>query len=209
MTSGNKLNRECWHFSLSQIQIYSSENSICLVTCACIKHPYAIGFAALALWKAGENNSKAGVTFLLQWRTYQYAGTHRPAVDMIIMITQQLIHGGFLMSNRTMSVLVAGAFAAALGSVSMLGAGSASAAMMTEADMMKMQAMTKKEVKSGKMEKCFGVALKGKNDCFAGAGTTCAGTSTKDYQGNAFKLVPTGSCTTMTTPKGHGSLKAI
>jgi len=34
------------------------------------------------------------------------------------------------------------------------------------------------------MEKCFGVALKGKNDCAAGPVTTCAGTSKIDYQGN-------------------------
>ncbi len=43
-------------------------------------------------------------------------------------------------------------------------------------------------------EKCFGVALKGNNDCKAGPGTTCAGTSTVDYQGNAWKYVDTGSC---------------
>lgn len=55
-------------------------------------------------------------------------------------------------------------------------------------------------------EKCYGVALKGQNDCAAGAGTTCAGTSKVDYQQNSWKLVPAGSCTTMTTPKGHGSL---
>ena len=105
------------------------------------------------------------------------------------------------MSNRLIASVVAGAFAVAIGSTV------ASAAMMTKADMMKMQAMTKKEVASGKMEKCFGVALKGANDCFAGAGTTCAGTSTKDYQGNAFKLVATGSCEAMKTPAGHGMLK--
>ena len=87
--------------------------------------------------------------------------------------------------------------------------GPATAAMMTKEQMMKMREMTKKEVASGKMEKCFGVALKGHNDCYAGAGTTCAGTASADYQGNAFKLVPTGSCTSMTTPKGHGSLKPI
>ncbi len=40
------------------------------------------------------------------------------------------------------------------------------------------------------MEKCYGVALAGQNDCKAGPGTTCAGTSTVDYQGNAWKLVP-------------------
>lgn len=46
-------------------------------------------------------------------------------------------------------------------------------------------------------EKCFGVALKGKNDCAAGPGTTCAGTSTVDYQGNAWKYVEAGSCEDM------------
>jgi uncharacterized membrane protein len=50
-------------------------------------------------------------------------------------------------------------------------------------------------------EKCFGVALAGQNDCAAGAGTTCAGTSKVDYQGNEFKLVPAGSCLTMELPK--------
>lgn len=51
-----------------------------------------------------------------------------------------------------------------------------------------------------KMEKCFGVALAGKNDCAAGAGTTCAGTSKVDYQGNAWTLVPEGTCMTMELP---------
>jgi uncharacterized membrane protein len=58
------------------------------------------------------------------------------------------------------------------------------------------------------MEKCFGVSLAGKNDCAAGAGTSCAGTSKADYQGNAWVLVEKGSCTTIKTPKGFGSLKA-
>jgi uncharacterized membrane protein len=56
------------------------------------------------------------------------------------------------------------------------------------------------------MEKCYGVALAGKNDCKAGAGTTCAGTSQVNYQGNAWKLVKAGTCTTTKTPKGFGSL---
>jgi len=56
------------------------------------------------------------------------------------------------------------------------------------------------------MEKCYGVSLAGKNDCKAGAGTTCAGTSKVDYQGNAWKLVKAGTCTQMKTPKGTGSL---
>ncbi|MEP7140871.1 MAG: DUF2282 domain-containing protein [Caldimonas sp.] len=55
-------------------------------------------------------------------------------------------------------------------------------------------------------EKCFGVALAGKNDCAAGAGTTCAGTSKVDYQGNSWKSVAKGTCTDITTPKGKGSL---
>lgn len=58
-------------------------------------------------------------------------------------------------------------------------------------------------------EKCYGVSLAGKNDCAAGPGTTCAGTSKVDYQGNAWKYVPKGTCTTMKTPKGMGSLTAI
>lgn len=58
------------------------------------------------------------------------------------------------------------------------------------------------------MEKCYGVAMAGKNDCKAGAGTSCAGTSKADYQGNAWKNVPTGTCVSIKTPKGTGSLTA-
>lgn len=58
------------------------------------------------------------------------------------------------------------------------------------------------------MEKCYGVAMAGKNDCKAGAGTSCAGTSKMDYQANAFKNVPVGTCVTIKTPKGMGSLTA-
>jgi uncharacterized membrane protein len=59
-------------------------------------------------------------------------------------------------------------------------------------------------------EKCFGVAMKGKNDCKAGAGTTCAGTSKVDYQGNAWSLVPKGTCektASKTSPTGFGQMK--
>jgi uncharacterized membrane protein len=59
-------------------------------------------------------------------------------------------------------------------------------------------------------EKCFGVALKGQNDCAAGPGTTCQGTSTTDYQGNSWKYVPQGTCTSITVPGGKkGSLTAL
>ena len=49
-------------------------------------------------------------------------------------------------------------------------------------------------------EKCFGVSLAGENDCAAGAGTTCAGTSTVDYQGNAWTLVDAGTCAEIDLP---------
>jgi len=62
---------------------------------------------------------------------------------------------------------------------------------------------------AGAKEKCYGVSLAGKNDCAAGPGTSCAGTSTKDYQGNAWKYVDKGTCTTIKTPKGKGSLKPV
>lgn len=109
------------------------------------------------------------------------------------------------MSNRTTAAVLACAFVAAMG-------GSASAASMgtmTEDQMMAKRQEVGAAVKDGKMEMCFGVALAGQNDCFAGPGTTCAGTSTTDYQGNAFKLEPVGTCTSITTPTGHGSLTPL
>ena len=63
---------------------------------------------------------------------------------------------------------------------------------------------------SSDKEKCYGVAMKGKNDCAAGPGTTCAGTSKMDYQGNAWTFVPAGTCEKMaspTSPNGMGQLK--
>jgi uncharacterized membrane protein len=63
---------------------------------------------------------------------------------------------------------------------------------------------------AAKKEKCFGVALKGQNDCAAGPGTTCQGTSTTDFQGNAWKFVQGGTCTTIDLPGGKkGSLKPV
>lgn len=59
-------------------------------------------------------------------------------------------------------------------------------------------------------EKCYGVALKGKNDCKAGPGTTCAGTSRVDYQSNSWKAVPKGTCEktkSATSPTGFGQLQ--
>jgi uncharacterized membrane protein len=92
------------------------------------------------------------------------------------------------------------AFAATAFALSALASGAALAA---EKD----QAMDKKA--AAETEKCYGVSLAGKNDCAAGPGTTCAGTSKVDYQGNAWKKVAKGTCTTMKTPKGMGSLEPI
>lgn len=76
-------------------------------------------------------------------------------------------------------------------------------------------AMAVTPVMAEEMEKCFGVALAGQNDCAAGPGTTCAGTSKVDYQGNAWKLVPAGTCMMMELPAAEdgmarsGSLEAL
>ena len=115
------------------------------------------------------------------------------------------------MSNRTPSLMIAGALATALGT---LGTASGYAQGMPMQHMssqqMKMmkenQAKTMQAMKTGKFEQCYGVALAGQNDCYAGPGTSCAGTSAKNYQGNSFKLVPKGTCTSIQTPGGHGSL---
>ncbi len=91
------------------------------------------------------------------------------------------------MSYQTKSLAIAGALAAALSAQ-----------------------LTSPAAAQDAMEKCFGVALAGQNDCAAGEGTTCAGTSKVDYQGNAWKLVPAGTCTTMELPDGRiGSLEEL
>ncbi len=80
------------------------------------------------------------------------------------------------MSKTTNTLIVAGAVAAALSAT--------------------MSAPAAAQAK----EKCYGVSLAGKNDCAAGPGTTCAGTSTVDYQGNAWTLVEAGTCTEIELP---------
>jgi len=86
------------------------------------------------------------------------------------------------------SALLAGAVSTALASM-------AAAAPLTKAE-------GKAAIAAGK-EKCFGVALKGQNDCAAGPGTTCQGTSTVDFQGNAWKFVRHGTCTSIVVPGGR------
>ncbi len=93
--------------------------------------------------------------------------------------------------NLKSSAAIAGAFVAALGVVA---------------------STAPSQAAKPSMEKCFGISLAGKNDCAAGAGTTCAGTSKVDYQGNAWTLVPTGTC--VKTKRGNsktamGDLKEV
>ena len=85
------------------------------------------------------------------------------------------------------AAVLAGAVATALASV-------ATAAPLTKAEMDAATAAGK--------QKCYGVALKGQNDCAAGPGTTCQGTSTVDFQGNAWKFVLAGTCTSIVVPGG-------
>lgn len=85
----------------------------------------------------------------------------------------------------------------------------ASALLLASALAAAMASVGSAKAEKAEQEKCFGVSLKGKNDCAAGPGTSCAGTSKVDYQGNAWKYVPKGTCLSMTTPKGKGSLEPI
>ncbi len=65
-------------------------------------------------------------------------------------------------------------------------------------------------VQAQSSEKCYGVSLAGENDCAAGPGTTCAGSSTVDYQGNAWTNVPEGTCVSMELPEDrNGSLEPL
>ncbi len=61
----------------------------------------------------------------------------------------------------------------------------------------------------GRREKCYGIALAGENDCKAGKGTSCEGTSTIDYQGNAWTYAPKGTCEHIVTPTGDASLDEL
>lgn len=94
------------------------------------------------------------------------------------------------MSSRTATLVPAIALVAALGSALAMNA----------------------NAQVGSKEKCYGISLAGKNDCAAGPGTTCAGTSVRDHQGNAWKFVPAGTCVTTassTSPTKYGQLAAF
>ncbi len=87
------------------------------------------------------------------------------------------------MNRRTVNLAVLGSLAAALGAATLVATPAAAA----------------------ETEKCYGVAKKGQNDCAAGS-HDCKGHSKVDYDPASFKMVPKGTCTTMKTPKGMGSL---
>ena len=88
---------------------------------------------------------------------------------------------------------------------------SATALVLALGSALSMAAVSTVHAADDNMEKCFGVAMKGHNNCAAGAGTSCAGTSKTDFQTNAWKLVPKGTCATTaseTSPTGFGQMEA-
>jgi uncharacterized membrane protein len=91
------------------------------------------------------------------------------------------------MDRRLVNRALAGSFAAALASLA---------------------AVSLAQAEDQAQEQCYGVALKGQNDCKASA-HDCKGHSTVDYDGQSFKLVAKGTCASMTTPHGPGSLTPI
>jgi uncharacterized membrane protein len=100
-----------------------------------------------------------------------------------------------MLKTSISTALLAGAITSALATL-------ASAAPLTQAEADAATAAHK--------EKCYGVALKGQNDCAAGPGTTCQGTSVKDFQGNSWKFVQGGTCAKLDLPGDrHGSLTAL
>ena len=100
-----------------------------------------------------------------------------------------------MLKTSISTALLAGAITSALATM-------ASAAPLTKAEAAAATAAHK--------EKCYGVALKGQNDCAAGPGTTCQGTSVKDFQSDSWKFVQGGTCASLDIPGGrHGSLKPL
>jgi uncharacterized membrane protein len=97
----------------------------------------------------------------------------------------ELSSRGLIMDRRSFAVALAGSLAAAIGCAAV-------------------------PARGADFEKCYGIALKGQNDCAAGPGTVCAGTSALDYQGNSWKAVPKGTCETIEVEGGRkGSLTPL
>lgn len=114
------------------------------------------------------------------------------------------------MNISRISGAIALAAAAGLAAACSGGADAPTEAPKAGGDTAKTEAEATKVADSGKgKEKCYGVSKAGENDCAAGPGTSCAGTSVVDYQGNAWTYVDKGTCVTTETPKGKGSLTPI
>lgn len=79
----------------------------------------------------------------------------------------------------------------------------------SEAAKMAFASWQKGDEMSGRKEKCYGIALAGQNDCKAGPGTSCQGTASNDFQGNAFTKTPKGVCASIVTPEGPASLEEL
>jgi uncharacterized membrane protein len=162
--------------------------------------PYSTGFASLSFWQVAPNHfprvaralheSLSGRIGNVCFRTAELpSARHRGCV------AQPSLEKVMSVRNAVSSLIVAGAVSTALASM-------AAAAPLTKAEA--------NAAVGAHKEKCFGVALKGQNDCAAGPGTTCQGTSTVDFQGNAWKFAQHGTCTSIQVPNGgHGSLTPL
>jgi uncharacterized membrane protein len=90
------------------------------------------------------------------------------------------------MNKREFTAMaLAGAFATALGSLTLSATASAQ-----------------------DTEMCYGIAKAGENDCKAGA-HDCKGLSTVDYDSKSFKLVAKGTCKTMDMEGHMGTLEPM
>jgi uncharacterized membrane protein len=69
--------------------------------------------------------------------------------------------------------------------------------------MTKEQQQTMERMQKNNLEKCYGVAARGKNDCGEGQ-HSCVGQSTHDREKDSFLLLPKGDCQKL----AGGSLKA-
>ena len=70
--------------------------------------------------------------------------------------------------------------------------------------MTKEQQMTMERMVKNNLEKCYGVAARGKNDCAEGA-HSCVGQATHDRDKASFVLVPKGDCQKLAGGKTEAS----
>jgi uncharacterized membrane protein len=146
--------------------------------------------------------------FILQLVTKPHLAPKSP-MSPVIRESCKDIFGSEHMSTKQTKGGIALAIAAGLAAACSPASDSGSANQSGSVDNLDPQEVAAAENPDGEKEKCYGVALAGQNDCAAGPGTSCAGTSTTDYQGNAWKYVDEGTCLEIETPNGTGSLEPI